>query len=260
MRLFKLAPVLLLLGMGFVPESHSEEAGAYERDLSGVWYMRRRSPSSPQSLWSSAELPFTEYGREVFDNNVPGKGPRQTLPALGNDPMGSANPAGLLRTLIYFRPWEFIQLGDRVIQTFDLGKHWRSIWIDGRPSPGEFAAGPFWYGYSVGRWEGDTLLVTTNNLDGRQWIDDWGTPISEYDAIIEERWRRIDDGRLEMQITVIDAEIYSRPWQSDVLVYTRQTADSDMPEPLEQIHAPIDEALFNAVIRDPVAEGKTDPD
>lgn len=229
--------------------------GRASRDLSGVWLPASSTRGFPMSQWTPEELPFTEAGRAAFDANIPGKGPRQTLPANGNDPIGTANPPGLYRTLVYPRPWEFIQLEDKVVQVFEWGKHWRTIWTDGRKVPDEIVSGPFWYGYSVGEWQGDTLVVTTNNLDGRAWFDEWGTPISEYDAKIVERWRRVSPDRLELTITVTDPELYSRPWTSAVKVYERQSKDSSSGEPLEQIFAPIDEAIFNERVRDPSAEG-----
>jgi len=225
------------------------------RDLSGVWMPATNTRGFPVTQWTPDDLPFTRDGRAMFDANIPGKGPRETLPALGNDPLGTANPPGLYRTLVYPRPWEFIQTEEKVVQTFEWGKHWRAIWTDGREVPDEMVSGPYWYGYSVGQWQGDTLVVTTNNIDGRQWMDEWGTPISEYDAVIEERWRRVSDDRLELTITVRDAEVYSRAWTSTIMAYERQPKGSVADEPIEQIFAPIDEILFNETIRDPIAEG-----
>lgn len=234
--------------------SLAQDGEVAARDLSGVWMPATNTRSFPVTQWTPGELPFTAEGRALFDANIPGKGPRETLPALGNDPIGTANPPGLYRTLVYPRPWEFIQTDEKLVQTFEWGKHWRAIWTDGREVPGEMVSGPYWYGYSVGRWEGDTLVVTTNNIDGRQWMDEWGTPISEYDAVIEERWRRIDADRLELTITVRDPVVYSRPWTSTVMTYERQPRDSVTGEPIEQIFAPIDEMLFNETIRDPLVE------
>jgi len=226
-----------------------------QSELTGV-YLRAGGGGNdyPMSQWSPEELPFTAAGRAVFDANVPGKGPRQTLPAFGNDPLGQANPPGLYRTLVYGRPIEIVQLPDKVIQLFEWGKHWRTIWTDGREAPDALVAGPFWYGYSVGEWEGDTLVVKTVGLDGRAWLDEWGTPYTDFTEI-EERWRRVSPTVVEMTLTVTDPELYTRPWTSDVKRFNQQTPESLNGELQEQIFAPIDEIEFNNRVRDPAASG-----
>ena len=228
------------------------------QDFTGVWLRGSGSNGYPLSQWNPGELPFTAAGKAQFDGNVPGKGPRQSMPAFGNDPLGDANPPGLYRTLVYGRPWEFIQLDNKVVQIFEWGKHWRTIWTDGREVPDVLVAGPYWYGYSVGEWQGDTLVVKTVGLDGRAWLDEWGTPYSDL-ALVEERWRRVGD-KLEMTITVNDPDLYARPWTSDTKIYNLQSPDSLNGELLEQIFAPIDEMEFNARIRDPAASGPVNPD
>lgn len=232
---------------------------AQPANLDGVWLRSGADTAgNPQSQWSSETLPFTEAGHAIFDANIPGKGPRQTMPAFGNDPLGNANPPGLYRTLVYGRPFEFIQLPEKVVQIFEWGKHWRTIWTDGRPAPDSLVAGPFWYGYSVGEWQDDTLIVTTVGLDGRAWLDEWGTPFSDF-SVITERWRRTSSDRIQLTITVSDAEIYEQPWTSDVKDYAYQTPDSLNGELMEQIFAPIDEIEFNERIRDAAASGPITP-
>ncbi|HEX7082425.1 MAG TPA: hypothetical protein VF329_15560 [Gammaproteobacteria bacterium] len=223
-------------------------------DLSGVWLHRSDSRGNPVTQWSADELPFSPAGQERFDSNKPGKGPRQGPPALGNDPIGGANPPGLYRTLVYNRPFEFIQTPQKIVQLFEWAKVWRVIWTDGREVPEDVAAGPYWYGYSVGKWEGDTLVVQTVGLDGRAWLDEWGTPFSD-NARIEERWRRVDEDALELTITVHDPDSYSEPWTSDPQTYRLQPKGSPNGELLEVIFAPIDEQIFNERIRDPAAAG-----
>lgn len=194
------------------------------------------------------ELPsYTAEGLAKFNANKPGKGPRQIPPANGNDPMGEANPPGLYRTLIYNRPFEFVQSQDKVVQLFEWAKVWRNIWTDGRPVPADVAAGPYWYGYSVGKWDGDTLVVETLGLDDRAWMDEWGTPFSS-DARITERWKKTGADRLELTITVTDPAMFTKPWTSGPVVYNRLRG-----EVLEMIFAPMDEKVFNQRIRDPAA-------
>ena len=233
-------------------------------DLSGVWLLEGGGGDSntgnqgesgtvigaaflarPQSQWSDAALPFTAAGLARFQANKPGKGPRTVKPVFGNDPIGEANPAGLYRALVYSRPIEIEQVPGKVIQLFGLGRIFRIIYI-GRPVPDDVPEGPFWYGCSVGYWEGDTLVVTTLGLDGRAWLDEWGTPLSD-DARIEERWKRLGRDRLQLQITVNDPATYSRPWTSVPVVYTLKPS----AEPNEVIFSPMDEKAFNRAIRDP---------
>lgn len=220
--------------------------------LDGVWVRGRGGGSGPMSQWSSGELPFTPEGLARFNANQPGKGPRQDFPALGNDPLGDSNPPGLYRTLVYNRPFEMIQLDDKVVQLFEWDKSWRTIWTDGRAVPDEVPTGPFWYGYSVGNWEGDTLVVTTTALDGRAWFDEWGTPFSDKTRV-EERWRRAGENTLELTLTVEDPDLFTRPWVSSTSTYRLQTPSPLDGEVLEMIFAPIDEDLFNSRIRDPAA-------
>ena len=229
-------------------------------DLTGTWLRRgggggaagggANQPKYTQSQWYVGDLPFTAAGKQVFDGNKSGKGPRMVPPAFGNDPLGGANPPGLYRALIYNRPIQFIQTTGQVVQLFEWGKAWRTIYTDGRPVPDDVPQGPFWYGYSVGHWEGDTLVVTTTALDERAWLDEWGTPFSG-DAKIEERWKRAAADKVEFTITVNDPKYYSKAWTSDPKVLS-----ADKEDLLEVIFAPMDEQVFNQRIRDPAGGAK----
>ena len=223
-------------------------------NVSGIWLRQGGEAKFPMSQWSSKPLPLTPEGLKRFSANKPGKGPRQIMPALGNDPLGDANPPGLLRTLVYNRPFELIQLEDKILQTFEWGKTWRVIWTDGRPVPAAVDAGPYWYGYSVGKWSGDTLVAETVGLDGRAWMDEWGTPFTD-NTRVEERWRRVDAETIELTITVHDPEIFTEPLVSDKKVYKLQKKGTPNGELLEVIFAPIDEKEFNERVRDPAASG-----
>ena len=220
-------------------------------DVSGVWSRAGGGGAgnrNPVTQWSAEKLSFTPEGAKLWNANKPGKGPRQVPPAFGNDPMGDANPPGLYRTLVYNRSFEMIQLPGRVVQMFEWAKVWRTIWTDGRPVPEDIAEGPFWYGYSVGKWEGDTLLVETLALDERAWFDEWGTPFAA-GTRVTERWRRVDPTKLELIITVQDPFTYQKPWTSSPVVYSAQK-NTDVRE---MIFAPMDEKTFNTRVRDAAA-------
>src|SRR5258705_9880525 len=86
---------------------------------------------------------------------------------------------------------------------------YRQIFIDGRPFPPDM--NPTWNGYSVGRWDGDTLVVETRGFRDHLWIDMGGSPMSDA-AKMTERLRRPNYGTLEVELTVDDSKVYTRPW------------------------------------------------
>jgi len=107
------------------------------------------------------------------------------------------------------------------------------IYMDGRKLPPQGEPNPFWYGYSVGHWEGDTLVVETNNLRGAEdgpydgWLDVNGSPYSEQ-AKFTHRIRRLNYGHLQMDITVDDPKAYTHPWT--VRIDQRIAPDQEMIE------------------------------
>jgi hypothetical protein len=85
----------------------------------------------------------------------------------------------------------------------------RMVFTDGRDLPKD--PNPTWLGYSVGRWEGDTLVVTTAGFNDRGWLDSAGHPQTE-SLRITERLRRHDFGHLEFDITIDDPKVFTRPF------------------------------------------------
>jgi hypothetical protein len=86
---------------------------------------------------------------------------------------------------------------------------YRQIFLDGRPLPPD--PNPSWMGYSVGRWDGDTLIVETSGFNDRTWLDFAGHPHSEA-LRITERYRRRDFGHMDLQVTLDDPKVYAKPW------------------------------------------------
>ena len=86
---------------------------------------------------------------------------------------------------------------------------YRQIFTDGRSLPVDPLPTP--NGYSVGKWDGDTLVVETNGFSDGQWLDQNGSPLTDA-AKITERYRRVNYGSMELAITVDDPKAYIKPW------------------------------------------------
>jgi hypothetical protein len=85
----------------------------------------------------------------------------------------------------------------------------RTIFTDGRPLPVD--PNPTWLGYSVGRWEQDTLVITTIGLNNDGWLDVGGNPQTET-LTLTERFRRPDFGHLELEMTFNDPKTFAKPF------------------------------------------------
>jgi hypothetical protein len=89
------------------------------------------------------------------------------------------------------------------------GLAYRQIFLDGRSLPKD--PSPSWMGYSIGRWDGDTLVVESTGFNDRSWLDMGGHPHSEA-LRTTERYRRVNFGRMEVQVTFDDPSAYAKPW------------------------------------------------
>jgi len=240
------AAALAMLVLSSVVYAQSGQPAQMRRDLDGIWNRGGglRTLSDPPPA-------MTPAGKAKFEANKPSynrpSSPRAIPPALGNDPAGRCDPLGLVRSIFAFRPVEFVTLPNRIVQFFEWNHVWRTIWTDGRKLPTD--PDLTWYGYSVGHWEGDTLVVDTIGLDDRTWLDQYGDPFTS-DIKVQERWRRVNN-TLELNMTITDPATYTKPWVSDKIVWTLRTNQ----ELREEVCAPIDEQFFNENLRNP-AGGK----
>ena len=111
-------------------------------------------------------------------------------------------------------PFKILQTPGETVIMFEEFHKYRQVHTDGRKLPVD--PDPAWYGYSVGRWDGDTFVVDTAGFKEGSWLDNSGHPHS--DALrLTERFRRINYGRMELQVTVDDPKMYSRTWTSDTM-------------------------------------------
>ena len=101
-----------------------------------------------------------------------------------------------------------IQAPNMVVILYEAG-NFRQIFTDGRPLPND--PNPTWMGYSVGQWEGDTLVVTTAGYNDKTWLDFGGHPHSEA-LRVTERFRRTDFGHMQLDMTFDDPKTYAKSW------------------------------------------------
>jgi hypothetical protein len=104
---------------------------------------------------------------------------------------------------------KFIQTPGLLVMLYEMNANYRQIFLDGRALPED--PNPSWQGYSVGKWDGDTLVVDSIGFRDGQWLDMSGTPMTDM-AKVRERIRRPDFGHLEVEITVDDPKAYTKPW------------------------------------------------
>ena len=186
-------------------------------DLSGVWepvYNRPGAPPPPfegcapvsrefLNIGASLKegLPYQPWAAELVKKRRPEE--------RAHDPITNCLPAGLVRLHTYALLKRVIQIPGLVLILNELDASYRQIFTDGRSLPVD--PNPTWNGYSVGRWEGDTLVVQSSGFRDGMWADAGGSPLTDA-AKISERFRRLDFGHLEIEITVDDPKAYTKPW------------------------------------------------
>jgi len=134
-----------------------------------------------------------------------------------DNPDANCMPMGITQFHMQPQPRKIIQTPGLIVILYESNYGLRYIYTDGRALPPQGEPQPWWYGYSVGRWEGDDLVVTTNNLRGADlgpfdgWLDVNGAPYSSQ-AVFTERFRRPIFGKLEIDVTLDDPEYYTAPF------------------------------------------------
>jgi hypothetical protein len=162
-------------------------------DLSGVWYAQR-----PIDAGKPEPLPWVEaLLRERTANNSK------------DAPGAHCLTRGVTAAGALF-PYKLVQTPTLLVMLFedDIPSH-RQVFLDGRGHPKD--PNPSWMGHSIGRWEGDVLVIDTVGFNDRSWLDPQGHPHTEK-MRVTERLRRPDLGHLEIEFTIDDPGAYKKPW------------------------------------------------
>jgi hypothetical protein len=231
------------------PTKNSQPA-VNPRDLSGAWMITGGQATS----WDPADpagakpdqLPMTPWARERLAAARPPFGAKATFDN-PNDPVEKyCDPPGLTR--MYSFPWQFtiVQTPANVYILFEYFHTWRVVTM-GKPHPKDLDA--TWLGDSVGRYEGDTLVIDTVGLNDKSWLDNVGHPHSDALHTVE-RFRRVDHDTLRLDLTIEDPKAYTKPWTatktykltnfplgetmcsiSEVQSFQKDVMDRTIPEP-----------------------------
>jgi hypothetical protein len=143
-----------------------------------------------------------------------------------DNPDAHCLPLGIMQLHTHPQPRKIIQTGDVIVMLYEGNAGVRQIFTDGRALPANDPQ-PWWFGYSTGRWVGDTLVVETAGFRDLGWLDVNGSPLTDR-ARTTERFRRTSYGTMEVEVTVDDGRAYTRPWT--VTVRHRLMPDDELIE------------------------------
>lgn len=184
-------------------------------DFSGIWEPEKNRPCPPDGCADmQVPLEFMNIGHSLKD------GPPYQPWALDarksrveqngkDDPVSRCLPGGIVKLHTTPQLRKFIQIPGLIITLNEMDATYRQIFTDGRPLPP--IGTPAFKGYSIGKWEGDTLVVESTGFPDGEWLDRNGSPLTDA-AKITERIRRVNFGRMEIELTIDDPKAYTKPW------------------------------------------------
>ena len=182
-------------------------------DLSGVWMRvppsKRDNPSNNNLLDympNGATISMRPEAAALYQRR------RDVLLGTGR-PSERCLPHGIPDAMLPGIPYKFVETPGIMLILYEQLGRFRQVFMDGRTYPVD--PQPAWWGYSIGKWDGDVFVIETTGYNDKTWLDDSGHPHS--DAMkTTERFRRFDFGHMEMQITIEDPKIYTQPFTATI--------------------------------------------
>jgi hypothetical protein len=215
--------IVLGLSSGILAQNAAPQgtANAPPPDLTGVWRRSRRPPDNARrytmheiaGTLTNQEPPMTPWAEAKFKAAKPNVGPRGVALSESNDPVTRCFPPGVPRIYIMRvgQPVEIMEIPGRVIMFFEYDHFVRQIFTDGRQHSPDLTAS--YMGDSIGRWEGDTLVVDTVGFNDKTWLDGDGHPHSTALHLVE-RIRRVSHDAMTIDFTIDDPKAYTKPWDA----------------------------------------------
>ena len=193
------------------PEGPTPKTKDGKVDLTGVWGYAGYTSDIAKD-YEKGELPMTKLGESLFLERQANEG--------RDDPEARCLPTGVPRRDPY--PTKIIQTEAVVVILYEGNIHsFRQIFMNQQHPKDVY---PTWYGHSVGKWEGDSLIVDTIGFNGNTWLDMAGHPASDQLHVIE-RYSRPNLGTLVNDITIEDPIMYTKPWNIHMVTPTEASGD-----------------------------------
>jgi hypothetical protein len=211
-------PVALAITLAISPASIAaqDRPASPAPDLGGLWEPSRAADIVEFMKAQGQEVPFTPHGADRYRNVDYAKNPN-----------GFCLPPGPSRALTGGSMFFMVQ--DRQAVGLFIENHgvFRIIYLDGRGHPEDIAEYPTFMGHSVGKWEGDTLVVDTIGLNDRTWLDSNGLEHSEK-LRLTERFQKVSPDLIKYSVTYDDPVFFTRPWTMTIDI--KKVTDSRLIE------------------------------
>jgi hypothetical protein len=190
-------------------------------NLNGIWQVLGSAhwdlePHAPedgvpggQGVVQGGSIPYQPWALEKKQQNY---AQRATA-----DPLSKCYLPGVPRVTYVPLPFEIVQTPKYVVMSYEVAHARRIIYTDGSP---HVEALELWMGDSRGKWEGDTLVVSTNNFTDKTWFDKAGNFHSAALQVVE-RYTPTDTDHIRYEATIEDSTVFTRPWKIDLIIYRR---------------------------------------
>jgi hypothetical protein len=169
--------------------------------LAGLW---RPSPGLVGDIARNlkpGEVPYQPWAEALFKE--------RRANSSKDDPTANCIVGGVPRSDLVGYPFKILEVPGMVVILYEAVHSYRQIFTDGRSFPADM--NPSWFGYSIGHWEGDALVVETRGFNDKGWLDNGGKPATDQ-LKVTERFVRKDFGNMDIEITVDDPKAYTKPW------------------------------------------------
>ena len=175
-------------------------------DLSGVWNSRGFIGGAG---FGSGLPQLTPLGQDLFKKSKSSNSGQYTLKDTNDPVITKCLPPGVPRIYLQPFPWEIVQTPKEMVFLYEYDHTVRHIFTDGRKHPEDVT--PTYMGDSIGHWEGNTFVVDTVGFNDKTWLDRGGYGHSD-ELHVVERFQRVNENDLELDITIEDPKALAAPW------------------------------------------------